>query len=280
MSIQKTCMVLNLQMSCWLGYRFDRGASEKLTDEASAVRDSARVNKHIVPKEFLQPIISARSSVQTHFYLKTLPWKDNGDRLISRAAFKPFVEDHQALVAKFDEVVSQFLTKDYLVAQDQAQFRMGSLFNPADYPTASELRHKFGINLDIDGVSNAYDFRLSNDEEVMQRRVTQAMGALWQKLAEPLEKYAEKLAEPDAIFRDSLVGNLREMVELIPSLNFTDDADLEAMRVKINDTLIGWDAKDLRENKDARKQVAQTAADIMDSMRGFMTAMGGGNGGA
>ena len=65
MSIQKTCMVLNLQMSCWLGYRFDRGASEKLTDEASAVRDSARVNKHIVPKEFLQPIISARSSVQT-----------------------------------------------------------------------------------------------------------------------------------------------------------------------------------------------------------------------
>ena len=280
MSIQKTCMVLNLQMSCWLGYRFDRGASEKLTDEASAVRDSARVNKLIVPKEFLQPIISARSSVQTHFYLKTLPWKDNGDRLISRAAFMPFVEDHQALVAKFDEVVSQFLTKDYLVAQDQAQFRMGSLFNPADYPTASELRHKFGINLDIDGVSNAYDFRLSNDEEVMQRRVTQAMGALWQKLAEPLEKYAEKLAEPDAIFRDSLVGNLREMVELIPSLNFTDDADLEAMRVKINDTLIGWDAKDLRENKDARKQVAQTAADIMDSMRGFMTAMGGGNGGA
>src|SRR5208283_2527019 len=100
MSIQKTAMVLNLQMSCWLGYRFDRGASEKLTDEASAVRDSARVNKHIVPKEFLQPIVTARGSVQTHFYLKTLPWKDNGDRLIMRTGFMAFVEEHQGLASK------------------------------------------------------------------------------------------------------------------------------------------------------------------------------------
>lgn len=277
MSIQKTCMVLNLQISCWLGYRFDRGASEKLTDEASAVRDSARVNKHIVPKEFLAPIITARGSVQTHFYLKTLPWKDNGDRLIMREAFMPFVTEHQDLAAAFDEAVQKFLTHDYLIAQDQAQFRMGALFNAGDYPTANELRHKFGINLDIDAIAQAFDFRLSNNEEAMQQRITQAMGALWQKLAEPLERYATKLAEPDAIFRDSLVGNLREVVAMIPTLNFTGDEDLEAIRVKIEDVLVGWDAKDLRENKDARSQVAATAASIFDDMRGFMTAMQGGS---
>lgn len=273
--LTKTAMVLNLQMSCWLGYRFDRSASEKLTDDASAARDSARVNKHIVPKEFLAPIITARGSVQTHFYLKTLPWKDNGDRLIMRTGFMPFVEEHQALAAKFDAAVEQFLDHDYLVAQDQAQFRMGELFKADDYPTANELKHKFGVNLDIDAIAQAYDFRLSNNEEAMQHRVTQAIGALWRKLADPLERYAEKLAEPDAIFRDSLVGNLRQVVELIPSLNFTEDPDLEAMRVKIESELAGWDAKDLRENKEARSQVADTARSIMEDMRGFMTAMQG-----
>ena len=277
MSIQKTCMVLNLQTSYWMGYRFDRDASERLTDEASAVRDSARVNKHIVPKEFLQPVLGARTSVQTHFHLKTLPWKDNGDRLIMRTAFLPFIEEHQALVAKFEEAVQQFLNHDYLVAQDQAQFRMGTLFKASDYPTANELRHKFSINLDIDAIAQAYDFRLSNNEEAMQKRVTQAVSALWQKLAEPLERYAERLAEPDAIFRDSLVGNLRQVVELIPSLNFTEDPDLEAIRVKIENDLTGWDAKDLREDKEARSQVVDTARSIMEDMRGFMTAMGGGN---
>lgn len=276
-SLAAKAMVLNLQMRCWLGYRFDRGASERLTDEASAVRDSARVNKHIVPKEFLAPIITARGSVQTHFYLKTLPWKDNGDRLIMRAAFMPFCEDHQQLVTGFDAAVEQFLTHDYLVAQDQAQFRMGTLFNASDYPTVNELRHKFGINLDIDAIAQAYDFRLSNNEEAMQQRVTQAMGALWRKLSEPLEKYATKLAEPDAIFRDSLVGNLREVVELIPSLNFTDDPALEAVRQEIEDALVGWDPKDLRDNKDARSQVASKAADIFNDMKGFMTAMAGGD---
>ena len=272
--IERACLVANLQIRCWLGYRFDRGASDQLTSEASAAKDVARVNKHIVPKEFLQAIISARSGVQTQFYTETLPWKDNGDRLITRAGFMPFIEKHQASVATFNEAVEKFLTQDYLTAQDQAQFRMGSLFKPDDYPTVSELRHKFGVNLDIDSVSKAHDFRLENNEAAMQARVTQAVGALWKKLADPLEHYAEKLAEPDAIFRDSLVGNLREMAELIPSLNFTEDENLEAIRVQIAEQLAGWDASDLRKDKAARAQVGAAAQGILDSMRGFMTAMG------
>src|SRR5208337_3285321 len=98
MSIQTDCLILNIQMRCWMGYRFDRNATDKLVDEASAARDSARVNKHIVPKESLAPIVTAHGTVRAHFYYTTLPWKDNGDRLIKRVGFMPFIQRHQELV--------------------------------------------------------------------------------------------------------------------------------------------------------------------------------------
>lgn len=282
MSIATKAMVLNLQIGIWQGYRLDKEASRKVTEEANANADAARVNKHLVPKEALKPVVSAANAVRSHFYEKTLPWKDNGDRLLTRALFTSFIETHEQLVGAFEDAVDDFLKTAYPAARDQAEFRMGDLFKPDDYPSPLSLRHRFYINMDIDAVTEAGDFRVTMDqdqldsvrasmEKALQDRMGKAMRDVWERLADTLGHFANKMGSED-VFRDSTVRNLEEIVDLLPGLNVLDDPDLEAIRADIHAKLIGYEPKDLRKDPATRSAAAKEAAEIMERMSGFMNA--------
>lgn len=275
MGIEKECMLLNLQVSVWKGYRLDKETTRRVIDEANAASDALRVNKHLVPNTALAEIVSATSALRNHFYAKTLPWKDNGDRLLTRKSFMGFIEEHEKLKADFDSAVDQFLRVKYPSAQEQAEFRMGATFNASDYPTEIELRRKFSARLDIDGIARAYDVRLQSDNQAIQDRVTRAMAGLWARLCKPLENFVERMSDDEAVFRNSLVNNLKEVAALIPELNFMEDPQLEAIRQQVEAQLLIWSPDDLRKDKTARAKVAGEAADILETMRGFMIGMGG-----
>lgn len=285
MSIINDCMIVNLQIGMWVGQRLDMAASAKVTQDAHADADAARVNKHIVPKESLQPIKTMASSLRNHFYANTLPWKDNGDRLLIRRTYTKFIEEHTKLANDFESAVSDFIERNYPRVRDQAEFRMGELFNPQDYPAPSALKHRFYIHMDIDAVTMANDFRVQLDEKEQERvkanmelalkkRLGTAMEEVWTRLAKTLKHFAEQVGS-DIQFRDSTVKNLEEIVDLLPDLNILNDAHLEQLRQDILNHLIGHDPKQLRKDDVARKQVAGEAKRIIDTMSGFMNAFGG-----
>ena len=284
MSITTNCMTVNLSLGIWQGYRLDKAASKKVTDDAGAEADAARVNKHLIPKESLKDIVAMSGQIRQHFYSKTLPWKDNGDRLLTRKLYAPFVETHQALVGEFRTAVEDFLSKTYPQAKMRAEFRMGDLFNPADYPASSELRHKFYVALDIDAVSEAKDFRVALDKESVatirsdietatNERLEKAMRSVWERLAQTVGHFAEKMAG-DSVFRDSTITNLEELIDLLPGLNITADPNLTAVYEDLRRTLIGYDPKDLRKEPTVRYEAASEAQRIMQEMTGFMSAFG------
>lgn len=285
MSILTEALVVNITLGIWQGYRLDKEASRAVTLEASAELDAARVNKHLLPKEALKPIVSASSAIRTHFYANTLPWKDNGDRLLTRKLYMPFVEEHGRLVEAFNEAVDTFLRDDYPAAISRAEFRMGDLFDINDYPSADVLRHRFYANLDIDSVTSANDFRVvmsdseverirGGMEEAMQQRIGRAMLDLWGRLAETLGHFARKMAS-DEIFRDTTLTNLKEIVELLPALNVFKNPELEEIRADVEAMIYGVEPKDLRKNPAIRTEVADEAQKIIGRMNGFMKGFSG-----
>jgi hypothetical protein len=114
-------------------------------------------------------------------------------------------------------------------------------------------------------------------EQAKQTRVTRAIGNVWERFADTLKHFAEKMADGDAVFRDSTVRNLREIVDLLPDLNFVNDPDIERLRLEVMAAIDGVDAPLLRTNKAERARVAAETAKIMDDMAGFMAAFGGGS---
>jgi len=177
----------------------------------------------------------------------------------------------------------EYLVQDFLDDYDQmkldAQRILGSLYDAADYPNGSELRHKFKMDMAVFPVPSA-DFRvsigseeLSRIQQDVERRVKDAEQAalkdVWQRLFDRVKHMAEKLADPKAIFRDSMVENAREICALLPRLNFADDPNLEAMRQQVEESLIKH-PEALRNDPDLRRDTAAEAKAIMDKMSVFM----------
>lgn len=287
-TISNDCMVLNIHTGVWLGHRHDKDATKTITEQSNAETDAARVNKHLIATKYLQPITTMASSIRHHFHKNTLPWKDNGDRLLVRQRYMQFMQEHGELSRKFDQAVDNFVTVDYPAAVTQAEFRMGSMFKPEEYPSAEELRSKFYVRLDIDSVTEAGDFRVEMDkttldgvrrniEDALQQRLTRAMNDVWSRLANTLKSFAECTAS-DGALKKATVDNLEAIVELLPDLNIVNDPKLEQIRQEIKAALTGHDVVVLRKNKPMRQAAALEAKRIMDDMSGFMNAFGGVNG--
>jgi len=278
-------MVMNLSIGIWQGYRLDRDASAKVTTDAGAASDAARVNKHLIPKAALAPIVTAQNAIRAHFYTNTLPWRDNGDRLMPRKMFETFIPKHEQLVQAFKDEVELFLAEKYLAAIEQAGFRMGAMFKREDYPPASELRRKFYADLEIDAITTANDFRVQIDQAHVDKvkaamtanaeaRLQTAMIDVWKRMADAVGHFQAKMSDPKAVFRDSTVKNIGEMLDLIPGLNVLDDPQIEQVRGMIMTAIGGKEAKEIREDAALRGQLAGDAAKIMDVMGGFMKAYG------
>lgn len=283
MSIVKKCMTVNLRIGQWTGQRLDRVASENVTRDAHAESDAARVNKHLVPKMDLKPIGAAASKIRLHYYDMTLPWKDSGDRLLTRKMFPEFIERHEELVGEFKVAVEHFISEVYPKVKEKAAFRMGELFDADDYPSPEALRRKFYAHLDFDAVTEADDFRVEMDqasldkikgdiESATQARVTKAMADVWNRLSTVVGHFADKMGS-DEIFRNTTVENLDELARLLPALNLTDDPELDKIGAEISATLVGYDPATLRKEPAVRKEAAEKANKIMEDMRGFMSAM-------
>lgn len=287
-TLAEKAMVMNLSISLWQGYRLDKEASRKVTDANGADADAARVNKHLVPKDFLAPVVTAANSVRAHFYDNTLPWRDNGDRLMTRKLYLDFIPAHEKLVGEFEDAVALFLDEKYPQAIAKAEFRMGSLFKRDDYPTAQQLRHRFRIGLEIDAITTANDFRVALDQEhvdkvrasmeaAAEQRVNTAMQDVWKRLAETVGYFADRMANPDAVFRDSTVQNIADLIELIPGLNVLDDPAIEEIRQSVKKSLTGIDPKEIRKDPAFREELAGEAKEIVDKMAGFMKSFGAGS---
>lgn len=290
MSIIKNCMVVNVHFGVWSGQRLDRDESERITLRANAESGAAHAIKHLIPKDVLLPIYGARDAIKAQFYASTLPWKDNGDRLLLRQNYTSFMTKHSELVNKFYEAVDHFLSVSYPSAVQKAEFRMGSLFKVEDYPSAETLRSKYYIQLDIDAVPAQNDFRITVDNEfdqthalevqqqrqaAMERSISTAMAAVWSKVSTIVEHFADRMSAEDTKFRDTTVTKLEELVAALPNLNLINDPNLERVRADISARLLSYTPKDLRKDRATRTAAAVEAKRIMDQMQGYMQAMGG-----
>jgi len=162
-----------------------------------------------------------------------------------------------------------------------AQRILGNLYDSTDYPSSVDIAHKFRMDMAIFPVPST-DFRVSIGSEELsriqqdverrvQRAQSTAMQEVWTRLYDRVKHMAEKLADPKAIFRDSMIENAREICALLPRLNFADDPQLETMRQQVEASLLKHpDA--LRNDPDLRRDTAAEAKKIMDAMSVFMGA--------
>jgi hypothetical protein len=217
----------------------------------------------------------------------TLPWDDNGYRVLPAAAYMDHTERMRQLSNQFTPAIDT-LTQQFGQLVEEARVRLGGLFRSEDYPAPEELRSKFSFETKVMPLPDAGDFRVTlgdEEKERIKRQITAAVEAslqvasreLWQRLYEAVSHLAQRLqaykVTGDAIehpFRDSVVTNLVKLVDVLPKLNVTGDPELERLAAEVRSSLL-VDPQELRKSESVRTETAKAAAAISARMAGYMS---------
>lgn len=282
MNLTDRALLVQLSISQWTARKYDRKATADIAAANSAKMDAGRYNKSLLPmNDALTKVHKKTTQLRQKFYANTLPWGIEGTQMLPTSNYLAFMNEYRKDKADWERLVADFL-QDYDKIRGDAQVILGSLYDPDDYPSSLDVRLKFRIDMALFPVP-ASDFRvaiasdeLSRIQQDVEQRVARAQTAavreVWQRLYDRVRAIADKLADPKAIFRDSLVENAREICEVLPRLNFMDDPDLEAMRREVEAALIKH-PDTLRSNLGVRADTAKQAQDIASRMAVFMNGI-------
>lgn len=279
-------VLVDLNVSTWTGRKTAKNETKKVVQDAGAkASDAANVTKKLFVGNPLFADITTKSNAMRNYVLnRTLPWI--GDlRLLSIANFEQFQADMNSMKEEFDEAVDKFC-KDYDVQVSAMAFKLGNMFDRSEYPSAANIRHKFNVKWEFSPLPTSGDFRVDAEnrlkkemqevyERAMEERVRESMKNVWERLHECLTHLADRLGTgkngKNNIFRDSLLGNARELVNLLEVFNITQDQQLEAARRKLLAAIDNVEPEELRKNDDIRKDVKAQVDDILSkfSFDGF-----------
>lgn len=279
-SLTDKAMLARLSITQWSARKTDKRVTAHVHAEYNASADSGRYNKALVSAEALQKVQQIAGAARDEHYKLTLPWRDDGARILPAKAYLDYSKLMRRLRSDFENAAGEFcdLYPSYI---QNARSRLNGMFNPSDYPDIEKIRGKFSWSVSIDPLPVGGDFRVELSDAEAQRirqdidgRTKQALQAglqdAWKRLHEALARVVERLSDPEAVFRDSLIGNLRELCDVLPLLNFADNPDLERARKAVESKLAGLDPESLRGNLKFRAKAATDAQQIMQDMSAFM----------
>ncbi len=280
-TIYTKALLSKISISQFNPKRQDAKITREVLEEKNATKEAGNWMKNLIDPKALDPITSKAQKARLESYRLSSPWLDEGWRVLPIALYNQYFDNMREIKKEFNAEVEKFIS-DYPLHIENAKKALNGMFNLSDYPTQEQLKNKFAFNVDFRPIESGEDFRVSLDVEELEKirvetdeRVKlaekQAMKNLWERLAEPIKHIAGKLKEKDSIFRDSIIENLNEILNLIPALNISEDKNLENFVKECKEKLTIVSPNSLRKEKKIRKATLETAEDILKRMEGYIS---------
>ena len=275
--ITERAMLAAVHISIWTAVRHDRKVSREVAQQHGAYDGAGRYNKQLLHEaERLEALRSLAGQIRQYFYKITLPWSDEGYRLLPAHFYFELTTKMREFELAFVQQVEEFLAV-YPSYIDRVRPELNGLFREEDYPSTEKLRNKFGVKLEVLPIPSGNDFRVTLSEEEQARvareiddNVRQSLQKgtedLWTRFKTVVSHLVERLNEPESRFHASLVTNICELVDVLPRLNVNEDEELNRFAEEIRNRLCGFTARDLKKNEILRAATANDAAQILTEM--------------
>jgi hypothetical protein len=283
--ITERAMLAAVHISIWTAIKHDRKVSREVAEQHGAYAGAGRYNKQLFREaERLESLRSLSGQIRQYFYKITLPWSDEGYRLLPAHFYFELTAKMREFEQAFAQQVEEFLAV-YPSYIEQVRPDLNGLFREEDYPSTDKLRNKFGVRLEVLPIPSGNDFRVTLSEEEQARvareideNVRQSLQRgtedLWVRLKGVVAHLVERLSEPESRFHASLVTNICELVELLPRLNVNQDEELNRFAGEIRDRLCGSTARDLKKNEILRAATANDATQILTEIDAVLRERG------
>jgi hypothetical protein len=222
-------------------------------------------------------VTAVRHRVLTYWKGNTLPFPEPGIRLLKQDDIPAFDVHLTSLRVELAEAV-QALDRHYLDLKDLARLQLGSLYNPADYPTS--LVGLFGIAWEFPSVEppdylrelspQLYDQECQRVATRFDEAVRLAEDAFLAELGKLVAHLTERITGQEdgrpKIFRDSAVENLTDFFHRFRALNVRSNAQLDELVEQARRAVVGVEPQDLRTNVTLRQQVSEDLNRIQSNL--------------
>lgn len=295
-SIASSAILGSLSISCFIGRKKDKTTEAEVQQSKGAGSSrAASVYKNLFAEsQELKAVITYGQECGRWFNSVTIPWDDNGTRLIPTAKFFEIDTELSDRRDKYMALVQVFLNNYQMLVSKQA-FMLGSMFDRSEFPDVNTVAQKFGFRFNTMPVPLAGDFRvdIGNEGNAMlaerceveiTRRINAAVMDVYERVSDEVEHIRERMqatleytpGEPEEVkeydddgnvvalklrktrkpkLYQTLLDNGLMLCENLRTLNITNDPVLEDVRGKLYQSLVVLDIESLRESPEMQKSV-------------------------
>ena len=222
-----------------------------------------------------------KHAIVTYWRGVSLPFPEPGIRLIRQQDVSAVQVQLTSLKAELSEAVEQ-LDQQFEALKATARQRLGSLFNPTDYPDS--LRSLFDVSWDFPNVEPpSYLQQLSPDlyrqeSQRVSARFDEAVQLAETAFIEEMSRLVSHLTEringsddgQPKVFRDTAIENIREFFQRFRELNVHSSEQLDQLVEQSQRILSGVEPQALRDTAQLRQRVAGELSAVQSVLDGLL----------
>lgn len=281
--IQKEAVCLSIKMGMLHTRRRIR-TSQIVTDADPAM---VHVAKDIFESEELQAISRHHGLIRTWLKMRCLPSPFRSGVYLIRLSLVSEVMDALNGFEQAEKQLIETFLKFYDTIYNQRNnetsdlsSKLGTLYNAEDYPNPRAVAQAFTFETQLweigtPGALRSVDRALYEREAAKMQNVWEsARVSITQVLLTEFRDMTARMAErmvvgPDGkakVFRETLVGNLQDWLDVFDKRAITDDATLLGQVQKARALIAGIDGKTLRDSESLKVEVAEGMQQITSTL--------------
>ncbi len=260
--------------------RMDKSITRKVIDENHASSDAGSWHSNLWPKPAIEYARAVGGKLRREIELITGPYFVDGLRILPAGLYMKAMEKGRNILPEFDRV--KWESAQRLDEWKEIMRRNNGLYRPELYPnTPEQMAALFNLELRVMPLPDADNFlilQMANDaiEEVRNDYQSQIDSAIQEHERELFDRFMDSLlrmakvlsAEKPRIF-ETLLGNVRQIVEALPHLNLTHSAKLDELQAMGTDMIQGVTTSELKESDTARQETLNKVNAILAQMKGY-----------
>ena len=292
--LRKTSMLgeLNLRKKDYSA--IDKDVSSEARSNHNLASDAGNFRIKPFSSADLKEITKMNNEIRAYWYKHTRPTTDGkGPRLITARIYSKVKSTMEKMLYEYGQLVRKIAQDlDQLIANQKT--RMGDRFDSIAWPSSAEFVEAHASEVVFSPIPDKNWVVMLDKKELeeLSQRTTQhidRMGAIaqnenWVELLKCVEAIIEKtdgvLEErkirgkdetklADKTFKDSLFGNLSEVLDIVPDYNVKAQPELDKMVQELREKL-DKDPEKVRKDPKLKKQVHDDAVLAREAISGFM----------
>ena len=303
--IDTQLLEVTLTIKGWKGIKRSPQHEKAIRKACGATRRVGHVDLYLVSASAIKSISTIAGAWRNRFLALTLPWS-HSTRAVGVGQLKKLNNEHRHYRGLYTAAVDTFCD-NWSGLVEEAKAELNGEFDPAHYPPVEEVRAKFtaeydyfavrrGEHINSSPLGAVIDLLEEAEERLDHRnrdRVVDAFNDFNQRIVKPITHFKDRMVtygeapNPKAgkskraketitvgKFHVDTIEKLRDLVEILPGLNFYDDPRITEVLDDIRDKLTGTGSaedytQELRDDAALRAKKAKEADAILDKMAAF-----------